>query len=209
LMNTTWMDIDFANKTVEVSPKNDTAHTWEWHIKDTHRRTLPLTNAMVEMLATHQASQPDGYPYVFLPAERYDHVQARRKEGAWTLEDGRKPACNFHRTFRTILARAGLKGHFHDLRRTCLSNWLAKGLGEFDVMNLAGHSSFQTTHTFYLAVRHDLLDRARAVLEQSEEANLLRTCCAPASLGTIEKSHQAQVLDGSLLTNRARQDSNL
>jgi len=208
LMNTTWMDIDFENKTVEVSPKKDTAHTWEWHIKDTHRRTLPLTNTMVAMLVEHQTRQADGYPYVFLPAERYEHIQARRKQGIWTTEDGRKPACNFHRTFRTILTRAGFQGHFHDLRRTCLSNWLANGLGEFDVMNLAGHSSFQTTHTFYLAVRRDLSDRARAVMEQSEEPNLLRACCAPPVASDPEESRQAQALDGSPLTNRARRDSN-
>jgi integrase len=29
LMNTTWRDIDFANMTVEVSPKKDRHDTWE------------------------------------------------------------------------------------------------------------------------------------------------------------------------------------
>jgi hypothetical protein len=29
-------------------------------------------------------------------------------------------------------------------------------------MQLAGHSEFSTTHRFYLAVRSDLIDRARA-----------------------------------------------
>jgi len=35
------------------------------------------------------------------------------------------------------------------------------GLTEFDVMKLAGHSDFATTHRFYLAVRRDLLEKAR------------------------------------------------
>lgn len=34
-------------------------------------------------------------------------------------------------------------------------------LSEFDVMTMAGHASFETTRRFYLAVRSDLLDRAR------------------------------------------------
>ena len=60
------------------------------------------------------------------------------------------------------MAKAGIgKGEFHDLRRTCLTNWLANGLSEHDVMTMAGHASFETTRRFYLAVRCDLLDRAR------------------------------------------------
>ena len=52
------------------------------------------------------------------------------------------------------LSQAGIeKGEFHDLRRTCLTNWLVNGLREFDVMTTAGHASFETTRRFYLAVQ--------------------------------------------------------
>lgn len=112
LMNTTWMDIDFENRTLEVSPKKDTAHTWEWHIKDTHRRTLPLTDGVLEMLAAHQVEQPEGCPYVFLPPERYDHIQAVRKQGRWTVEHGRRTVNNFHRTFRASCPARGSLGVF-------------------------------------------------------------------------------------------------
>ena len=62
------------------------------------------------------------------------------------------------------MAKAGIeKGEFHDLRRTCLSNWFFNGLREYDVMKIAGHASFETTHSFYLAIRNDLLDQARAL----------------------------------------------
>ena len=43
LLNTTWSNIDFDKQTIDVSPQEDTDETWEWHIKDTDRRTLPLT----------------------------------------------------------------------------------------------------------------------------------------------------------------------
>ena len=34
-------------------------------------------------------------------------------------------------------------------------------LSEYDVITMVGHASFETTRRFYLAVRNDLLDRAR------------------------------------------------
>jgi hypothetical protein len=78
-------------------------------------------------------------------------------------------------------------GTFYDLRRTCLSHWLNRGLSEFDVTNLTGHSKFETTRRFYLAVREDILDHARKVCEQIGESNLLRTCYAPAIGGKNER----------------------
>ena len=77
-----------------------------------------------------------------------------------------------------ILAHANIdQGEFHDLRRTCLTKWLTNGLSEYDVMNLAGHAEFETTRRFYLAVREDLLQRARAVsaaMDSNFVAHLLR-----------------------------------
>jgi len=52
-------------------------------------------------------------------------------------------------------------GTFHDLRKTAISNWFAEGLKEYEVMTLAGHADFKTTHKFYLAIADDLKDRAR------------------------------------------------
>jgi len=53
------------------------------------------------------------------------------------------------------------EGTFHDLRRTCITNWFAHGLTEYEVMILAGHTSFETTRRFYMAVRKDIIERAR------------------------------------------------
>ncbi len=80
-----------------------------------------------------------------------------------------------------ILKRAGIKrlAQFHDLRRTALSRWLADGMSEYEVMTLAGHSSFNTTHQFYLAVSSDLIDKAR----QSASRNLARIWRAPSFVG--------------------------
>jgi integrase len=180
ILNTTWRNIDFAKKTVEVSPKVNTQHTWEWHIKDTERRILPLTNKVIELLARHQACQPECHSYVFVPPQRYEHIQKVRKAGNWTVEKGRCPLNNFHLQFKAIRAIAAIdNGTFHDLRRTCLSNWLAQGLNEFEVMTLAGHSTFETTHRFYLAIGEDVINRARVAstkaIGDDFVAHLLRT----------------------------------
>ena len=178
LLNAVWSDIDFESKVIEVTPKKNTTETWEWLIKDTDRRRLPLTDEAVTMLSEHQGRQPEGYPYIFVPPCRCDKIQHLRRQENWSLSDSRlKVINNFDRKFGKILKRAGIrKGQFHDLRRTVLSNWLANGMSERDVMVLAGHSSFQTTHQFYLAVADDLVDRARQAISQ----NLLRACCAPS-----------------------------
>jgi integrase len=162
LLNTVWRDVDFDRQTIKVSPKMDTETTWEWHIKDAERRTLPLTDEITRLLVEHQEKQPEGYVYVFVPPCRYDHIQKRRQNNNWSTEAGRCPVNNFKRDFDRILNGASIdEGQFHDLRRTCMTRWFANGLTEFDVMKLAGHSDFATTHRFYLAVRRDLVEKAR------------------------------------------------
>ena len=116
------------------------------------------------LLVDHQNRQPEGYPYVFVPPARYDYIQNKlRAEGKWSYSDSRlKVVNNFGRQFGAILQRAhAKKGTFHDLRKTAIRNWFTQGLREFEVMKLAGHADFRTTHKFYLAVADDLNDRAR------------------------------------------------
>ena len=60
ILNCTWSDVDFEEQTIKVSPKANTASTWEWGIKDTDRRTLPLTDILTQLLADHQANSLKG-----------------------------------------------------------------------------------------------------------------------------------------------------
>jgi integrase len=180
LLNLTWQDIDFDRKIVDVQAKKRTPYTWEWHVKDADRRTLPLPDVLVQLLAKHQTEQPDGYPYVFIPPARYDTIQKLVNADKWSVKKGCQPLNNFTRQFELILKRAGIvNGEFHDLRRTCITEWFRNGLTEYDVMTLAGHSSFETTRKFYLAIDGDgLLDRARLAsaesLKSKSVANLLQ-----------------------------------
>jgi len=181
LLNTVWSDIDFEAKTIHVSPKRNTAESWEWLIKDTDRRVLPLTDEAVAKLAEHQSQQPEKYAYVFVPPIRYSRIQDLRKQGKWTFSDSRlKVINNFRRKFESIQKIASVRiRRFHDLRNTALTNWFANGMGEYEVMKLAGHADFKTTHQFYLAVADDLIDRARAAMSTGIGQNLARTWRAP------------------------------
>jgi len=90
------------------------------------------------------------------------------------MRQGKCPVNNFSRQSNAISAHAKInRGQFHDLRRTCLTRWLTNGLSEYDVMNLAGHAEFETTRQFYLAVREDLLRRARAASAEAISGNFV------------------------------------
>ena len=51
--------------------------------------------------------------------------------------------------------------------------WFANGMSEYDVMILAGHASFATTHKFYLAVADDLVHRARVATAEGLRQKLV------------------------------------
>jgi integrase len=109
---------------------------------------------------------------------------------------------NFSRKFEKILKMAGVrKRKFHCLRNTALTNWFANGMSEHDVMTLAGHSSFSTTHEFYLAVADDLVDRARVAAEQSVDKNLAHIWHAPYFSPTTKKADSYKQLPANDLRN--------
>ena len=114
-----------------------------------------------------------------LPA-RYDYIQKEfRGKNKWTYSDSRlKVVNNCGRDLGKIRKRANVEtGTFHDFRRTAICNWFKAGMSEFDVMNLAGHADFKTTHKFYLCIQDDLIHRARKATESGLSRNLLQLHC--------------------------------
>jgi len=188
MLNMVWTDIDFGEMTIDVTPKESTDETWEWKIKDTDRRVLPLKEDVSQLLIEVQNRRPEGYPYVLVPPGRYDHIQqVLRPKGKWTLSSARNSVINnFTRQFNKILAIAHVqKRTFHSIRKTAITNWFRQGLSEYDVMTLAGHSNFATTHEFYLAVADDLVDRARQATTHQVSQELLQKCCQNSQRGTL------------------------
>ena len=184
LLNMVWSDIDFGEMTIEVTPKNNTDETWKWLIKDTDERTLPLTEDVMQLLIALQNRRPSGYPYVLVPPKRYDRIQlirqgkSRGRKKVWTYEDSRISIINnFTDMFGQVKKKAGIKvGTFHDLRRTAITNWFYEGLEITEVMRLAGHSKYDTTLKYYLAVKDDLVDRARKAVKHRVSREMLGRC---------------------------------
>ena len=211
LLNLVWSDIDFSNQTITVSSKEGAVHTWRWLIKDSDHRVLPLTDRITQLLVEHQEGQPEGCPYVFVPRKRYDYIkEVLMPSGKWSLSDSRTNLIgNFYKQFSDIRKRAHVKkGTFHDFRRTALSNWFAGGMSEHDVMVLAGHSNFDTTHQFYLAVASDLVARARQIQSDVLNQNLVHFGANDFS-GEKEKRSEVITNYQPETYEHARQDSNL
>ena len=174
LLNLVLSDIDFGEMTVEVSPKQNANHTWAWRIKDPDRRCLLLKEDVGQLLIDLQNRRPEGYPYVFVPPGQHE----LRPKGKWTLSSAKDNVINsFSRQFKKILSKVHVdKGTFHDIRKTAITNWFRQGLSEHDVMKLAGHSDFATTHKFYPAVADDLVARAREAIAHQVSPRLLEKC---------------------------------
>ena len=158
VLNLTFADIDFEKELITVRGKQDTDLTWQWDSKNREERILPLVPKLANILLLLNVELPAGQPYPFLSEKLYWD----RKEHIGQLSDRIKscPDENW-RPFKTILRRARIKsGTFHDLRRTCLTQW-SKSMPYQELQRLAGHTDLQTTLTYYSAVGSDYLTRAR------------------------------------------------
>jgi integrase len=180
-------------------------------IKDTDRRFLPLKEDVSYLLAALQNRRPEGYPYVFVPPKRYDHIQQQlRPRDRWSLSGARnKVIHNFTWQFYKMLLKTNVdKGTFHDIRRTAITNWLRQGLSEYDVMTIAGHSNFETTHQFYLAVATDLVARARQVQANVLRQNLVHFGATTVFEALMKKADKHKCLPALNLEKRGRRGSN-
>jgi hypothetical protein len=100
------------------------------------------------------------------------------------------------------LSKTGVcHGEFHDFRRTFISKWSANGLSEFDVMNMAGHSNFETTRRYYLAISEGLLDRTRTANSDGLQGIFIAKPLQRGFEAGNKKSCQAQVIDSQGFNN--------
>ncbi len=161
VQNLTIGDVDFERKVIYIQGKKETKDTWRWIPKGKDVRTLPLVFQLSAVLTRIIARLPVGQPYLTLTPHRYGAIQALRKSNKLSDRVRKTPDENF-RPFERIKQRSGVRdATFHDLRRTCITEWLENGLQPHEVMQLAGHSSVDTTMRYYTATRQSLLERAR------------------------------------------------
>lgn len=162
VMNLTRADVDLKRSILWVQAKPDSASTWRWAVKDKERRELPIIPELETILREISAALPSEDPYLMFAAQRYKYICRLRRAGTMPDRFRYVPDHTFSPEFRDICDRAGLPDvGFHDLRRTCITEWLEAGLMPHEAMVLAGHSDLETTMKYYVATRRTMIDRAR------------------------------------------------
>jgi len=163
ILNLTVDDVDFEKETVTVQAKQEPPHTWPWQVKDKDFRELPLVPELPRLLLGLQMELPEGQPYLLLKPERYQFLMSQKKAGKLDDVARRCPKNNFTRGWRSIFRRAGVSNaEFHDLRRTCITEWLMNGLRIHEVTALAGHGDIKTTMAYYIGESETRVNRARS-----------------------------------------------
>jgi len=113
-------------------------------------------------LASLQLEAEDGYPYIFISPQRFQHITERQKIGQWRSFS--QVINNLDKNFRVLRRKAGIEScTIHDLRRSAITNW-AKKLPINIVQQFAGHTSIETTRKYYLSVRPEDIASANELL---------------------------------------------
>ena len=143
LLNLTWSDVDFENSNICFTPKKESKKLLAWEPKDHESRIIPIPERTIQLLADLQVEADESSPYVFISDRRLSRILARRAKGRWN-EDS-EIINNMLTRLKVFCKWAGIKQFcFHDLRRTCITNW-ARHLPIHAVQELAGHSKIETT----------------------------------------------------------------
>jgi len=164
LLNLTWSDIDFETQTVRFVPKRSSEMILAWEPKDHQIREVPIPSETLQLLVNLQLETEETSPYVFISKSRLLHILERRSQGNW--EPDSDIINNLIRDLKVMCRQAAVNPFtFHDLRRSCITNW-SKKLPIQAVQHLAGHSSMETTRRYYLSVQESDLNIARQVQSQ-------------------------------------------
>jgi integrase len=187
-LNLTINDIDFAKGKIIVQAKSVTKHTWRWVVKDKDRRELPLIDKAAQLLIDIQTGLPEGQPYLLLTPQRYRYLIKLSNAGKLLDRISKCPASNFRRYWKCICMKAGIEDiTFQDLRATCITEWLEKGMMPHEVQRLAGHSSIDTTMNYYVGIRESMIDRAREASSVKSDGNFVaRLLRAPQNTQKVE-----------------------
>lgn len=143
-----WEDVDLEGKTLRIRrtlTRSKGTMSLGQPKTAKSRRTVPLTSRAVAALRSHRARQ----------------AREKLKAGGFYEDQGlvfanevggiTNPSNLRQRSFRTLLARAGLPAttRFHDLRHTCATLLLSRGQHPKLVQELLGHASISITLDTY------------------------------------------------------------
>lgn len=140
-----WKHVDFKNSRLVVE------------VAKSHRfRVIPLNVTLEQHLLKLSKRKDKGKRYVF--------------EG----KIAGQPFSDFSQAFKRELEKLGIDGHLHILRHTFASRLVQKRVSIFEVKELLGHASVQTTQV-YSHIRNEDLSRAVMALEGNNYQQVLKS----------------------------------
>lgn len=171
VLNLTTADVDFEKMFIYVRPKKETKTTWRWVPKDKEVRkvplTLPLSRLFMELSITN-------FPYLLITQQRYKLNTELKDAGLLKDRIRRTPDENFHKQFKRFMKKTDIKGTFHDLRRTYITEMLESGMAPHQVRQLSGHSTLEVMDTYYCATRESMYEQARKLVESIKIGPLIQ-----------------------------------
>jgi integrase/recombinase XerD len=159
-----WQDIDFARGIYQIRRKPDVGFTPKKH----ESRDVKMPTELVEMLRDRKKHAP--HPrWIFVNAEGRPDNHFLRKFKRVALRAGANcgnclapwTAGRYHALWKietTCKAHPVCEHHYlHRLRKTCASNWEAKGVPVHTIQFMLGHKSLETTMRYLGIVNLDSL----------------------------------------------------
>lgn len=183
LLGVRWKDIDWKDKTIAVIQQVVTVNG-ETKIDSlktkSSKRTLPLTQSLIDMLQTHEANQKEEARIVQQRAADKATKTAQptpliqwNAHGLVFVSVVGTPIMprNLTRDFKQVLANAALSQavRLHDLRHTALTNFAAVAEAKA-VQSIAGHAAIDTTMRVYAGRQIDAMRAAVEALEKRYHA---------------------------------------
>lgn len=146
IINLQWKDIDFKDMTIKVRNKDN------FETKTGKNRTIPLSSKLSEELIQHKN--------ILVKEDNFN-------EDVYVFSNRKRKRYDKHyisRTFKKYVRKAKLADHyhFHSLRHTSLSTLAQKGIGIYDIKEIAGHSNIKTTELYL----HTCTESLRKAIEK-------------------------------------------
>jgi integrase len=160
-----WQDVDLERGTllVRLSLRIPPGGGFEFNSPKTKagRRTITLTPTMIDALKRHRAKQNE---------ERLFLGDAWQDGGlvfTSTVGTPQEPHNLSERIFKRVLRKAGLPNtvRFHDLRHTCATLLLLRGIDANTIKDLLGHANISITLGTYGHVLPNMRDRVAEMMD--------------------------------------------
>jgi integrase len=161
VLNLTKNDLNWQGGYLRITPKQQTANTWAWTIKNHRAAIVPMPEifTLPDMIVNlHQrireliAETPYGQQYICVQPEVCSRMLKMQTEGKLCWHWRNCPWQNFTRDWLRLLKRAAVTPkRYHDLRATMPTTMAERGVPITDVQRLMRHKSVQTTARYYIA----------------------------------------------------------